>query len=135
MYGQQVPQEYGGLGLNATEYARLQEIISLDGSIAVTLAAHQTIGYKGVLLYGNESQKQKYLPKLASGERVAAFALTEPSSGSDAGSIKTKAELSRDGTHWIMNGNKIWISNGGTADFFTVFARTAVIRLQAIKLL
>ncbi|CAL8069659.1 unnamed protein product [Orchesella dallaii] len=125
LYGQQVPTEYGGLGLNATEYARLQEIISLDGSVAVTLAAHQTIGYKGLLLYGTEEQKQKYLPKLASGEMVAAFALTEPSSGSDAASIQTRAKLSQDGKHWIMNGGKIWISNGGTADFFTVFANTS----------
>jgi len=77
-------------------------------------------------MYGTEEQKRKYLPKLASGEMVAAFALTEPSSGSDAASVQTKAKLSQDGTHWIMNGNKIWISNGGTADFFTVFANTVV---------
>lgn len=125
LYGQQVPQEYGGLGLNATEYARLQEIISLDGGIAVTLAAHQTIGFKGILLYGTEEQKKKYLPRFASGEWQAAFALTEPGSGSDAGSCKLKATLSRDGKSWTLNGSKIWISNGGTADFFTVFARTA----------
>jgi len=79
-----------------------------------------------LLLCGNEVQKKKYLPKLASGEWTAAFALTEPSSGSDAGSIKTRAKLSLDGTKWVINGGKIWISNGGYADFFTVFARTAV---------
>jgi len=125
LFGLQIPQEYGGLGLNATEYARVNEITSLDGSVAVTLAAHQSIGLKGLLLYGTEEQKKKYLPKLATGETVAAFCLTEPSSGSDAGSIQTKAELSEDGTHYLLTGTKIWISNGGIADFFTVFARTA----------
>ena len=88
---------------------------------------------KGLLLYGTEEQKRKYLPKLASGETVAAFCLTEPSSGSDAGSIQTRAELSPDGKHWILNGTKIWISNGGMADFFTVFARTAVISINQMQ--
>jgi alkylation response protein AidB-like acyl-CoA dehydrogenase len=78
------------------------------------------------LLYGTDEQKAKYLPRLASGELLAAFALTETGSGSDAGSVSLKAVLSPDGKSWVLNGSKIWISNGGTADFFTVFAKTAV---------
>ncbi|XP_054640650.1 complex I assembly factor ACAD9, mitochondrial [Dunckerocampus dactyliophorus] len=126
LFGIQIPEQYGGLGLSNTMYARLAEIISLDGSIAVTLAAHQAIGLKGILIAGNESQKNKYLPKLATGENVAAFCLTEPGSGSDAASIQTRATLSEDGTHYLINGSKIWISNGGLADIMTVFARTEV---------
>ncbi|KAK7488577.1 hypothetical protein BaRGS_00020194 [Batillaria attramentaria] len=126
LFGQQIPQEYGGLGLNATKYARIAEITSQDGSIAVTLAAHQAIGLKGILIAGNEEQKQKYLPKLAVGEMTAAFCLTEPGSGSDAASIQTRATLSEDGKTFLLNGGKIWISNGGTADVFTVFAKTEV---------
>ncbi|KAG1686089.1 Acyl-CoA dehydrogenase family member 9, mitochondrial [Nymphon striatum] len=124
LFGLQVPEQYGGLNLNATECTRIGEITSLDGGIAVTLAAHQSIGYKGILLFGTDLQKEKYLPKLASGEHTAAFCLTEPLSGSDAASITTKAALSKDGTHYLLNGGKIWISNGGTADIFTVFAKT-----------
>ncbi|KAG9483677.1 complex I assembly factor ACAD9, mitochondrial [Eleutherodactylus coqui] len=126
LFGMQIPEEYGGLGLSNTMYARLGEITSLDGSIAVTLAAHQAIGLKGILIAGNDEQKAKYLPKLASGEHIAAFCLTEPGSGSDAASIKSRATLSEDGKHYILNGSKIWISNGGLADIFTVFARTEV---------
>lgn len=127
LFGIMVPEEYGGLGLSNTMYARLAEITSLDGSIAVTLAAHQAIGLKGILIAGNEAQKQKYLPKLASGEHIAAFCLTEPGSGSDAASIQTRATLSEDGKHYLINGSKIWISNGGMADIMTVFARTEVL--------
>lgn len=127
LFGIMVPEEYGGLGLSNTMYARLAEIISLDGSIAVTLAAHQAIGLKGILIAGNEAQKQKYLPKLASGENIAAFCLTEPGSGSDAASIQTRATLSEDGTHYLLNGSKFWISNGNMADVMTVFARTEVV--------
>ncbi|XP_070704741.1 complex I assembly factor ACAD9, mitochondrial [Pempheris klunzingeri] len=126
LFGIMVPEEYGGLGLSNTVYARLAEITSLDGSIAVTLAAHQAIGLKGILIAGNEAQKQKYLPTLASGEHIAAFCLTEPGSGSDAASIQTRATLSEDGKHYLINGSKIWISNGGMADIMTVFARTEV---------
>uniref|UniRef100_A0A3Q2PCQ9 Complex I assembly factor ACAD9, mitochondrial n=1 Tax=Fundulus heteroclitus TaxID=8078 RepID=A0A3Q2PCQ9_FUNHE len=126
LFGIMIPEEYGGLGLSNTMYARLNEIIALDGSIAVTLAAHQAIGLKGILIAGNEAQKKKYLPKLASGEHVAAFCLTEPGSGSDAASIQTRATLSEDGKHYLINGSKIWISNGGFADIMTVFARTQV---------
>ncbi|KAI9546649.1 Complex I assembly factor acad9, mitochondrial [Dissostichus eleginoides] len=126
LFGVMVPEEYGGLGLTNTVYARLAEITSLDGSIAVTLAAHQAIGLKGILIAGTEAQKQKYLPKLASGEHIAAFCLTEPGSGSDAASIQTRAVLSEDGTHYLISGSKIWISNGDIADVMTVFAKTEV---------
>ncbi|KAM7423304.1 hypothetical protein PAMA_011047 [Pampus argenteus] len=127
LFGLQIPEEYGGLGLSNTMYARLAEITSLDGSIAVTLAAHQAIGLKGIQIAGNEAQKQKYLPRLASGEHIAAFCLTEPGSGSDAASIQTRATLSEDGKHYLINGSKIWISNGATADIMTVFAKTEVV--------
>ncbi|XP_015262920.1 PREDICTED: acyl-CoA dehydrogenase family member 9, mitochondrial [Gekko japonicus] len=127
LFGMQIPEEYGGLGLSNTMYARLGEIISQDGAIAVTLAAHQAIGLKGILIAGTEEQKKKYLPKLASGEHIAAFCLTEPGSGSDAASIQTRATLSEDGKSFLLNGSKIWISNGGIADIFTVFARTEVV--------
>lgn len=122
----QVPQELGGLGLTNTQYARLVEIVGAhDLGVGITLGAHQSIGFKGILLFGNDEQKKKYLPRVSSGE-FAAFCLTEPSSGSDAGSIKTRAELSPDGKHYILNGSKIWISNGGLAEIMTVFAQTPV---------
>ncbi len=91
----------------------------------MTIGAHQSIGLKAILLFGTEAQKRKYLPKLATGEHVAAFALTEPGAGSDAASITTRAELSEDGEHYVLNGSKIRITNGGFADVFTVFARTS----------
>ncbi|CAG7838395.1 unnamed protein product [Allacma fusca] len=125
-FGLQVPTDLNGVGLSNTQYARLVEIVGKhDLGVGITLGAHQSIGFKGILLFGNPDQKQKYLPKVATGEHIAAFALTEPSSGSDAGSIRTRATLSPDGT-WLLNGNKIWISNGGTAEVFTVFAQTQV---------
>ncbi|XP_073732204.1 complex I assembly factor ACAD9, mitochondrial [Misgurnus anguillicaudatus] len=127
LFGIQIPEEYGGLGLSNTMYARLGEITSLDGAIAVTLAAHQAIGLKGILIAGNDEQKAKYLPKLATGEHIAAFCLTEPGSGSDAASIQTRATLTEDGKHFLINGTKFWISNGGMADIMTVFARTEVV--------
>ncbi|XP_038067380.1 complex I assembly factor ACAD9, mitochondrial-like [Patiria miniata] len=133
LFGMQVPQTYGGLELSNTEFARIAEITALDGAIAVTLAAHQSIGLKGILIVGNDEQKAKYLPKLATGEHVAAFALTEPSSGSDAASIRTSATLSKDGKHYLLNGSKIWISNGGIADMMTVFARTEITDDQGVK--
>ncbi|XP_039402349.1 complex I assembly factor ACAD9, mitochondrial isoform X2 [Mauremys reevesii] len=129
----QIPEEYGGLGLSNTMYARLGEITSLDGSIAVTLAAHQAIGLKGILIAGTDEQKAKYLPKLASGEHIAAFCLTEPGSGSDAASIQTRATMSEDGKSFLLNGSKIWISNGGLADIFTVFARTEFVDNDGAK--
>ena len=125
--GLAVPEEMGGLGLPQGGYVRvMQEVAGIDGSLAVTMGAHQSIGYKAVLLFGSDEQKKKYLPKLASGELIACFCLTEPGSGSDAASIKTKATLSPDGKHYILNGNKLWITNGGIATFMTVFAKTEV---------
>ncbi|MGE0787506.1 MAG: acyl-CoA dehydrogenase family protein [Sandaracinaceae bacterium] len=126
LFGLTIPEQYGGLGLSSSAYARvIQELAAIDSSLAVTIGAHQSIGLKAILLLGTAEQKQKYLPKLATGERVAAFALTEPGAGSDAASITTRAELSDDGKHYILNGSKIWITNGGFAEVFTVFARTS----------
>merc|ERR1719277_797171 len=126
-FGLQVPVELDGVGLTNTQYARLTEVVGgNDLGVGIFIGAHQSIGFKGILLCGTDEQKAKYLPKLASGENFAAFALTEPSSGSDAGSIKTRAELNKEGTHWILNGGKIWISNGGIAEIFTVFAKTPI---------
>merc|ERR1719411_1419778 len=126
-FGLQVPTELGGVGLSNTQYARLTEIVGAnDLGVGIFIGAHQSIGFKGILLAGTPEQKEQYLPRLASGEDFAAFALTEPASGSDAGSIKTRAVPSADGKSWILNGAKIWISNGGIADLFTVFAKTPV---------
>src|SRR5437763_11390704 len=123
LFGLIVPEEHGGLGLSNSGYARvMQQVASWDASIAVTLGAHSSIGFKGLLLFGNDAQKRRYLPKLASGENIAAFCLTEPGSGSDAFSIKTSAR--RDGDFYVLNGQKLWITNGGRADFVTVFAKT-----------
>jgi very long chain acyl-CoA dehydrogenase len=126
-FGLQVPEEYEGIGLSNTGYARMVEIVGAsDLGLGITLGAHQSIGYKGIMLVGTPEQKEKYLPDLATGRRVAAFALTEPSSGSDANSVRTRATLSEDGKHFILNGGKLWISGGGIADVFTVFAQTEV---------
>ncbi|HXH76538.1 MAG TPA: acyl-CoA dehydrogenase family protein [Bacteriovoracaceae bacterium] len=119
-----VKEEYGGLGLDQTLYARVfSQVAGIDGSIATTLGAHQSIGYKALINDGNEEQKKRWLPKLASGEVFAAFCLTEPGSGSDAYSIKTKAVKNADGSYSIT-GNKLWITNGGLAGFYSVFAKT-----------
>ncbi|MBC7692450.1 MAG: acyl-CoA dehydrogenase family protein [Methylotenera sp.] len=127
MMGMAVPEEFGGLGLPQSGYARImQEVAGIDGSLGVTLGAHQSIGYKALLLFGTDEQKKRFLPRLASGEMIACYCLTEPSSGSDAASIKTTATLSGDGTHYVLNGNKLWITNGGIASFMTVFAKVEV---------
>lgn len=127
-FGLQVPQELGGMGLNNTQYARLVEIVGAhDLGVGITLGAHQSIGFKGILLFGTPEQKAKYLPRVTTGKEMAAFCLTEPSSGSDAGSIKSRAVLSPDGKHYILNGSKIWISNGGLAEVMTVFAQTPIL--------
>lgn len=125
LFGLIIPEEHGGFGLSNSAYARvMQEIGAIDAGVAVTVGAHQSIGLKGILLAGTDEQKARYLPSLATGERVAAFALTEPGAGSDAAGISTRAELSEDGSHYLLNGGKIWITNGRFADVFTVFART-----------
>lgn len=126
LFGLQIGTEYDGIGLSTHSYLRvMQEVASLDSSIAVTLGAHQSIGLKALLLFGTPELKQRYLPALATGEKVAAFALTEPGAGSDAAALKTHADLAADGSHYLLNGSKIWITNGGFADVFTVFARTS----------
>ena len=118
-----IPEEFGGLGFSATAYSRtLQELVQYDPAVAITAGAHSSIGLKGLILYGTEEQKKRWLPKLVTGEMIAAFCLTEPGAGSDAASLQTKAI--REGDGWVLNGEKIWITNGGIADFFTVFART-----------
>lgn len=123
----QVPTEYGGIGANNTQYARMGEIVGAhDLGVGVILGAHQSIGFKGILLFGTPEQKQKYLPQVSTGKVYAAFCLTEPSAGSDASGVKCRAHLSDDGRHWILNGSKIWISNGGIAEIMTVFAQTEV---------
>jgi acyl-CoA dehydrogenase family protein 9 len=119
-----VDEEYGGMGLDYSLYSRVfAEVAAIDGSTATFLGAHQSIGYRALVNEGTEDQKKKYLPDLASGESIAAFCLTEPGSGSDAYSIKTKAIENADGTYTIT-GQKLWITNGGMAKFYSVFAKT-----------
>jgi acyl-CoA dehydrogenase family protein 9 len=119
-----IPAEFDGLGLSNSAYSRvLQQTSRYDASTSLTIGAHSSIGMKALLLFGSEEQKKKYLPRLSTGELIAAFCLTEAGAGSDAASIKTHASKNADGS-WILNGEKIWITNGGTAGFFTVFART-----------
>ena len=118
-----IPEEFGGMGMNSSSYSRtLQELAKYDGSVALTAGAHSSIGMRGLLLFGSPAQKEKYFSKLATGEMIAAFCLTEPGAGSDASAIRTKAV--RDGNDWILNGDKLWITNGGIAGFYTVFAKT-----------
>jgi acyl-CoA dehydrogenase family protein 9 len=120
-----IPKEYGGLGLSATAYARVfGEISRQDPSIAVLIGVHCGLGSKAIVLFGNDEQKQMYLPKLARGETLAAYALTEPDVGSDAQNVKTTARLSDDGSHWILNGVKHWIGNGHRAGVIATFAQT-----------
>lgn len=122
--GLAVPEEYGGLELDYSLYARVfAEIGCNDGSCATMIGAHQSIGYRALLNEGTEEQKKKWLPRLASGEVIASFCLTEPGAGSDAYSIKTKAVKQSDGTY-KLNGQKLWITNAGTAEFYSVFAKT-----------
>jgi acyl-CoA dehydrogenase family member 9 len=125
--GLSIPEEYGGFGASAKVYNRVfGEVGSIDPALTVYFGAHQSIGCKGIVLFGTDAQKQKYLPRCASGELVAAFCLTEPGSGSDAQAMKSTAKLSDDGTHYLLSGTKIWISNAGYADLFTVFAKVAI---------
>ena len=119
-----VPENYGGLGLGFVSTMIACDYISgATGSLATAYGAHTGIGTLPILLYGTEAQKQKYLPDLAAGTKFGAYCLTEPDAGSDANSGKTKAKLSEDGKHYIINGQKMWISNAGFADTFTFFAK------------
>lgn len=124
LLGIAIPEEYGGLGMEFVTTSVVCDYISgATGSFATAFGAHTGIGTMPILLYGTEEQKQKYLPKLATGEAFGAYCLTEPEAGSDANAGKTKAELSPDGKFYILNGQKMWISNAGFATILTVFAR------------
>lgn len=123
LLGTSVPSEYGGFGMDFNTTMLVAEVIGAGHSVAVALSAHTGIGTLPILYYGNEEQKSKYLPKLATGEWKAAYCLTEPDSGSDANSGKTKATPTPDGKHYVINGQKMWITNGGFADIFIVFAK------------
>lgn len=123
LLGISVPEELGGFGKNFVTSMLTTEVLGGSYSFAVSISAHTGIGTLPILYYGNETQKQNYIPKLASGEWKAAYCLTEPGSGSDANSGKTKAVLSADGKHYVLNGQKMWITNGGFADVYTVFAK------------
>jgi alkylation response protein AidB-like acyl-CoA dehydrogenase len=119
----ELPEVYGGLGLDKASAAYVAEQIGMNPSFGSSMLAHTGIGTLPLLYFGNADQKARYLPRLASGELVAAYALTEPGSGSDALSARTTAVLSGDGRHYVLNGRKMWITNGGFADLFTIFAK------------
>jgi len=123
LLGISVPEEYGGFGQSFVTSMLASDIIGAGYSFAVAYSAHTGIGTLPILYYGTEEQKQKYLPKLSSGEYAGAYCLTEPNAGSDANSGKTKATLSEDGKYYILNGQKMWITNGGFAEVLTVFAK------------
>lgn len=123
LLGLNVPEEYGGFEKDFVTGMLATEILGQGHSFAVSISAHTGIGTLPILYYGNDTQKKKYIPKLASGEWKACYCLTEPGSGSDANSGKTKAVLSKDGKHYLLNGQKMWITNGGFADVFIVFAK------------
>jgi alkylation response protein AidB-like acyl-CoA dehydrogenase len=123
LLGLSVPEDLGGMGVDFKTSLLATEHLGHGYSFSVAFGAHTGIGTLPLLYYGNEEQKSKYIPKLATGEWKAAYCLTEPGSGSDANSGKTKAILSDDGKHYIINGQKMWITNGGFADLFTVFAK------------
>src|SRR6266511_3251234 len=118
-----IPEAYGGLGLDKVSSAYVGEQIALMPSFGASLGAHTTIGTLPIVYFGTPEQRAKYLPKLATGELIAAYCLTEPGSGSDALAARTKATLSEDGKHYLLRGQKMWITNGGFADVYIVFAK------------
>lgn len=129
LLGLTIPKEFGGVGLSPAGYARVfGEVSRLDASLAVLIGVHCGLGSKAIALFGSQEQKERYLPKLARGETLAAYALTEPDIGSDAQNIKTTARLSDDGSHWILNGKKQWIGNGQRAGVIATFAQTTTER-------
>jgi acyl-CoA dehydrogenase family protein 9 len=124
-FGLSIPEQYGGAGLSQTAYSRVfEQICNYDASLAVSLGGHLSIGSKGIIMFGTDQQKEKYLPRMASGEWMGAFALTEAGAGSDAAGIQSKAVLDAGKKFFTLNGGKIWITNGGIADVLTVFAKT-----------
>ena len=123
MLGVSIPEEYGGFGKNFNTSMLVADAVGGGFSFAVALSAHTGIGTLPILYYGNAEQKAKYIPKLATGEWKAAYCLTEPNSGSDANSGRTSAKLNPEGTHYLINGQKMWITNGGFADIYIVFAK------------
>ena len=123
LLGADVPEEYGGLGLDKISSALIAEKMAKAGGFSISHGAHVGIGSLPIVLFGTEEQKQKYLPALATGEKLAAYALTEPGSGSDALGAKTTAKLNKAGTHYILNGEKQWITNSAFADVFVVYAK------------
>jgi alkylation response protein AidB-like acyl-CoA dehydrogenase len=123
LMGGGVPEQYGGAGLDKIATTVLTEKLSLYGGFAVTHGAHAGIGTLPIVYFGTEEQKKKYLPKLATGELIGAYCLSEPQAGSDAQNSLTHAELNSEGTHYILNGQKMWITNGGFADVYVVFAK------------
>ena len=125
------PEEYGGAGLDKVATTVLTEKISIYGGFAVTHGAHSGIGTLPIVYFGTEEQKKKYLPKLASGEYIGAYALSEPQAGSDAQNLLTRAQLNAEGTHYILNGQKMWITNGGFADLFIIFGKVDGEKLTA----
>jgi len=118
-----IPEQYGGAGLDKVATTVLTEKLSIYGGFAVTHGAHAGIGTLPIVYFGTEEQKKKYLPKLATGEWIGAYCLSEPQAGSDAQNSLTRAELTPDGAHYILNGQKMWITNGGFADVYIVFAK------------
>src|SRR5580658_9389241 len=118
-----IPEQYGGAGLDKIAATVLTEKLSIYGGFAVTHGAHAGIGTLPIVYFGNEEQKKKYLPKLATGEWIGAYCLSEPQAGSDSQNSLTRAELNTEGTHYILNGQKMWITNGGFADIYIVFAK------------
>ena len=123
LLGADVPEEYGGIGLDKISSSLITEKFSLAGSFSLSHGAHVGIGSLPIIFFGNHEQKSKYLPDLASGEKIAAYALTEPSAGSDALSARATAKLNEAGTHYVINGEKQWITNAGFADVFIVYAK------------
>ena len=123
LLGADVQEEYGGLGLDKISSALITEKMARAGGFSLSYGAHVGIGTLPIVLFGNEEQKKKYLPELATGEKIAAYALTEPGSGSDALAAKTTAKLNEEGTHYILNGEKQWITNSAFADVFIVYAK------------
>ena len=123
LMGGGVPEEFGGAGLDKISTTVLTEKLSIYGGFAVTHGAHAGIGTLPIVYFGTEAQKKKYLPKLATGQWIGAYCLSEPQAGSDAQNSLTRAELNKEGTHYILNGQKMWITNGGFADVYIVFAK------------